>query len=265
MRRAKEAYNALLKSRTELPNPESPLPSLLAVEETSRLINETKVSVSMTAEKISSDRQRLKAEEANLRDAQAIRDGLAKRLEKIRNEKLQKEEKTPSQLAQEFLEEQQQKTDNLDAETEKLKVSLRTFIDENLASMLAAESLGGPTIGDMIDISDDTLERGYTNHGKPKKPKPVETTEGDSNQRRIDEMVRQASQGDTERRSNKREAAAAEMNDLLDVLLAAGSSYIDLPRESAASRFLVRAKVAQFHPRDARKLRLIDFGRSLSE
>ncbi|KAK1143317.1 hypothetical protein N8T08_006844 [Aspergillus melleus] len=249
VRRAKEAYNSLLKSRTELPNPESPLPSLLAVEETSRLINETKVSVSMTAEKISSNRQRLKAEEANLRDAQAIRDGLEKRLEKIRNEKLQKEEKTPSQLAQEFLKEQQQKTDILDAETEKLKDSLRTFIDENLASMLAAESLGGPTIGDTIDISDDTLESGYTNHGKPKKPKSVETTEGDSNQRRIDEMVRQAGRGDTERRSNKREAAAAEMNDLLDVLLEAGSSYIDLPRESAASRFLTYAaerEVQQF-------------------
>ncbi|KAI9042493.1 uncharacterized protein KD926_005574 [Aspergillus affinis] len=265
VRRAKEAYNPLLKSRTELPNPESPLPSLLAVEETSRLIHETKVSVSLTAEKISSDRQRLKVEEANFRDAQAIRDGLEKRLEKIRNEKSQKEEKTPSQLAQEFLEEQQQKIEDLDAETEKLKDSLRVFIDENLASMLAAESLGGPTIGDTIEISDDTLERGYTNHGKPKKPKPVETTEGGNNQRRIDEMVRQAGQGDTERRSNKREAAAAEMNDLLDVLLEAGSSYIDLPRESAASRFLVRAKVAQFHPRDARKLRLVDFGRSLSE
>lgn len=243
------------------------MPSLLAVGETSRLINETKVSVSVTAEKISTDRQRLKAEEANLRDAQAIRDGLEKRLEKIRKERSQKEQRTPSQLAQEFLEEQQQKTTRLDADTEKLKDSLREFVDEHLASMLAAENLGGPTIGDSMDISDDTLERGYTNHGKPKKPRPVETTEGDGSQRRIDEMVRQAGQGDSERRnpSNKRETAAAEMHGLLDALLDAGSSYIDLPRESAASRFLVRAKVAQFHPRDARKLRLIDFGRSLND
>ena len=54
-----------------------------------------------------------------------------------------------------------------------------------------------------------------------------------------------------------------EMHSLLDDLLEAGTSYIDLPRDSAASRFLVRSKVAQFHPRDARRLRLVDFGRSL--
>ena len=267
MRRAKEAYNSLLKSRTDLPHPGSPLPALLAVGETSRLINEAKVSVSMTAEKISSDRQRLKVEESNLRDAKAIRNGREKRLEKIRNEKSQKQKRTPSQLAREFLDEQQQKTERLGSETEKLKVSLHSFIDEHLAPMLAAENLGGPTTGDTMGISDDTLERGYTNHGKPKKPRPVETAEGDGSQRRIDEFVRSAGQGGTERRntSNKRETAAAEMNGLLDALLDAGSSYIDLPRESAASRFLVRAKVAQFHPRDARKLRLIDFGRSLDD
>jgi hypothetical protein len=41
--------------------------------------------------------------------------------------------------------------------------------------------------------------------------------------------------------------------------------YVDLPRESAAARFLVRSKCAQFHPKDARKLRLIDFGGEIDD
>jgi hypothetical protein len=43
------------------------------------------------------------------------------------------------------------------------------------------------------------------------------------------------------------------------------SPYVDLQRDSAAARFLVRAKVAQFHPRDAGRIRLIDFGRQLDD
>ncbi|KAA8644233.1 hypothetical protein EYZ11_004531 [Aspergillus tanneri] len=267
VRRAKEAYDSLVKSRTELPDLGSPLPSLLAVGETSRLIKESKVSISMTAEKLSSHRQRLKTEEANLRDAQTIKDGLEKRLENIRNEKTEKHEKTPSQLAREFVEEQELKIAELDNATESLKHSLHAFINDHLSSMLAAEDLGGPTVGDAMDITDATLERGYTNYGRPKKPKSSDVSEHDSNQRRIDDMVRSQGQGDNTRTgpSNKREAVAAELNSLLETLLEAGSSYIDLPRESAASRFLVRAKVAQFHPRNARKLKLIDFGRSLND
>lgn len=43
------------------------------------------------------------------------------------------------------------------------------------------------------------------------------------------------------------------------------SPYIELKRDSAAARFLVRAKVAVFHPKDARKLRLVDFGSNVED
>lgn len=36
-------------------------------------------------------------------------------------------------------------------------------------------------------------------------------------------------------------------------------AYTNLPRDSAASRFLIRSFVAQFHPKDALKIRLVDF------
>lgn len=270
VRRAKKAYDALLQSETRLPSPGSPLPSLLAVDEASRLVKESKTSISLTAEKLSADRQRLKAEEANLRDAQLIKDGLEKRIERLKAEKSRQVQKTPAQLAHDLVKEQQEDIERLDTTTEELKTSLYKFVEDTLAPMLAAENLGGPTVGDAMEISDATLKAGYTSHGKPKKPKTPVVGATDSGQQRIDELVRrQTAQEGNEQATpmttpmNKREAAAVEMRALLTALLDADYSYIDLPHESAASRFLVRAKVAQFHPRDARKLRLIDFGRSL--
>ncbi|PYH91966.1 hypothetical protein BO71DRAFT_442818 [Aspergillus ellipticus CBS 707.79] len=264
VRRAKRAYDSLLKSETQFPAAGSPLPSLLAIEETTRLVKESKVSVAITAEKLSANRERLKTEEANLRDAHSIRDGLQRRIQTIGSEKATKEKKTAPQLARELVEQQQEKQSELESSTEDMKTTLYSFVDESLASMLAAEALGGPTVGDAPEVSDATLQLGYTNHGKPKKPRAAQPADPDTSQRRIDELLRQSAQGN-DQPSNRRETAALEMRNLLATLLEAGSSYIDIPRESVASRFLVRAKVAQFHPRDARRLRLIDFGRTLDD
>ncbi|KAF9888212.1 hypothetical protein FE257_009207 [Aspergillus nanangensis] len=267
VRRAKNAYDSLLKADANLPKPESSLPPLLAVEETSHLVKESKAYVSMTAARLSTNRERLNIEEANFRSAQVIRDGLQNRIKDIRTEKTSKSKKTPSQLARDFIGDQELKKDEIDMSIEDLKKTLHDFVDNTLAPMLAAEDLGGPTVGDVEDISDAVLERGYTSHGKPKKPKATETSH-DNTQRRIDELLPRQNDGRENERphsTNKREAAAAEMHDLLDKLFEAGASYIDLPSESAASRFLVRVKVAQFHPRDARRLRMIDFGRSLND
>ncbi|KAJ5367821.1 hypothetical protein N7541_001762 [Penicillium brevicompactum] len=257
-RRAKKAYDSLMKSDDELPSTDSVLPSLLALEETSHLVQETKVSVRLAAEQLSVNRERLRVEDANLRDSQSIANGLRERIEKIRNESARKEEQTPSQIAREHLAQQKKQNKDLDRSSASLKVSLDTFIDDTLAPMLAAEDMGGPTVGDALEVSDYTLKAGYTASGKPKKQKDPVDAEGGSQQRMDQFLQRNADEAP----ANKRETAAKEMHTLLEAMLETGS-YIDLERDSASSRFLVRAKVAQFHPRDARRLRLIDFGRSL--
>ncbi|KAJ5612993.1 hypothetical protein N7510_006187 [Penicillium lagena] len=265
-RRAKKAYDSLLQSEDKLPDAQSPLPSLLAIGETTQLIKDSKVSVRMTAEKLSTDRERLRIEDANLRDSRSIASGLRERIERIRDDNARKEEQTPSQVAREQVAQQKKKNKQLDRASSELKVSLDKFVDETLAPMLAAEELGGPTVGDALEVSDATLRAGYTAHGKPKKPKQS-AEEEDGGQQRIDQFVRRSTtNGDHDAPpTNKRQAAATEMHSLLDALLESGFSYVDVPRDSATSRFLVRAKVAQFHPRDARRLRLIDFGRSLGD
>ncbi|RMJ25155.1 hypothetical protein PHISP_03982 [Aspergillus sp. HF37] len=269
VRRAKKAYDSLLQSNSDIPDPGSALPSLLAVEETSRLVRESKVSARTTVEKLSADRQRSKAEEANLHEARLIQSRLEERIDKARREKSRGKTKSPEQLAQELIDKRREQNEELVRATGDLGRSLHGFIDETLAPMLAAEDLGGPTVGDALNISDAVLEVGYTSLGKPKKPKRINAEDNDESQQHIDELFHRQrpenSDGGQRGSANRKEAAASEMHALLDALLEAGASYIDVPRESAASRFLVRAKVAQFHPRDAKRFRLIDFGRSLDD
>ncbi|KAL4909193.1 hypothetical protein BDW74DRAFT_174400 [Aspergillus multicolor] len=228
IQRAKKAYDSLLKSETNLPEPESPLPSLIALDETSRIITEGKVSISATAEKLASARQRHKAEEANLRDAQSIRDGLRRRIDNIRKDKSASRERLPSEVARELLEQQRRKKDNLDEDMARIRAALHKFCDEVLASMIAAEDLGGPAVGDVAEVSDVTLAAGYTRHGKPKKPKAVEDDGQENNQHRIDDMLRRQTGQSSSLASNRRETAATEIHELLDSLLDAVKTFEDI-------------------------------------
>lgn len=272
-RRVKKAYDSLLQSEPDLPAPDSPLPSLIALRETSRVVVESKASVLSVRESLPSNRELLKDEEEDLRDAKLITSGLQDRIKRLQSENAEKSSKGPSQLAKELIKDEQKKSDELQRAATRLKKDLDRFIDDNLAAMLAAEDSGGPIVGDILEVADSTLEAGYTHHGKPKKPKSTsQEEEEDPAQQRIDQIFRRrqqergdSGQADAAAPTNKREAAAAAMRALLDSLIEAGASYVELPKESAASRFLVRAKVAQLHPRDARRIRLIDFGRSLED
>ncbi|OKL55756.1 hypothetical protein UA08_09009 [Talaromyces atroroseus] len=271
VRRVKKAYDTLLQSEPDLPAPDSPLPCLIALRETSRVISDSKASISSLRQTLPRDRQQLKAEREDFEDAKRIHDGLETRIQRIRHEQLEKSAKDPSELASDLVDSKRKRARALKNSSTNLKDALDKFIDDHLAPQLAAENLGGPIVGDAMDIPDSTLEAGYTSHGKPKKPKGTTTRHGDDDddprQQRIDNLFRRRQGGEEHEQAitNKREAAAAAMHALVDSLLEAGTSYIDLPRENAASRFLVRAKVAQLHPRDARRIRLIDFGRSFDD
>jgi hypothetical protein len=231
------------------------------------VVLESKTSIHSLKESLPANRQLLRAEEDDLRDAKLIANGLEDRIKRLREEHAAKATKDPSMLASELLDAERKRIRELERATTKLKKALDRFVDDYLASMLAAEDLGGPTVGDVMEVPDSTLQAGYTHHGKPKKPKASAQDEDDPTQQRIDHLVRRQ-RGEREAvpgPTSKKDAAAEEMHTLLDSLIESGNSYVDLSRESAASRFLVRAKVAQLHPRDARRIRLIDFGRTLED
>lgn len=166
-----------------------------------------------------------------------------------------------------------EKRSRYDVETVKLVKAFNGFVDEHLAAMLAAEELGGPIVGELLDVDETMLEVGFNAQGKVKKSKVKENE--DKRQRRIDQIwgPPPAEEAKSKETWNEKRAAAAEMRELTEQLLnslveAGGGgpgAYVELERESAAARFLVRSKAAQFHPKDARKLRLIDFGGELED
>ena len=235
-----------------------------------RVITDLRTSITAIARELNDDRERLKLEETNLRDADVIRAGLKARIEGLRIEgggkrdKDKEKEVDEQKLAKEIMQQLRRRSVEMEKGTENMKAALKKFINERLAAMLAAEDLGGPTVGDQLDISDAVLETGYTAHGKERKPRSKANNEMEGGQRRIDGYF----EGDSARPRNKREAAGAEMHKLMDDLLHAAntsSSYIELERDSPSSRFLVKAKIAQYHPRDSRRLRLIDVASEISD
>jgi hypothetical protein len=269
----KKAYDSLLQSEPGLPAPDSPLPCLIALRETARVIRENKASIANLKVSLPSSRQQLENEQNDLNDARRFHDGLKARIQEIQRAQSEHSVKSPSELANEYVRSQRSKTRALQMSIQKLREELNQFIEQHLASQLAAEDLGGPVVGDVMQIPDSTLEAGYTTHGKPKKPKASagqqDDDDDDPRQQRIDSFLRPQRQGDDTVSSsgptNKRTRAATAMHELMNSLLESGASYVDIPQESAASRFLVRAKVAQLHPRDARRIRLIDFGRNFED
>jgi len=132
--------------------------------------------------------------------------------------------------------------------TSKLLRELLAFLkDGGLARMLAAEDMGGPVVGEDLQV---TLETGFDKRGKARK-----------GERRIDEMWGQGEIG-------PEESMVEEFKILLEELMNASletTQYVNLKKDGAAARFLVRAKVAAYHPKDAGKLKLLDFGSTVED
>ncbi|EPE07965.1 hypothetical protein F503_00748 [Ophiostoma piceae UAMH 11346] len=293
------AYQKAARSAPFLPFPDSVLPALLALRKTHQVTAESEVYLAKGPDSpLEKARRGLAADKARLADQQALQTALEARVADLRTAA----ESRRSMTAEQRRREQQQETlaalrakqREYDHDTAVLLKALKEFIQEQLGPMLAAEELGGPVVGGMVDIQTDDLAAGFSSQGKLRKsshkPDATPGTKGkqvDRRQRRIDEIwgkkPRDAGggeelsgdegEGDDEEDRDEATVAAAEMQELTEELLnalasAGGNSaaaYITIARESAAARFLVRSKVAQFHPRDATKLRLIDFGRELDD
>jgi hypothetical protein len=263
-------YEDLKPKELWLPSPDSPLPELLAIQSTDKCIKGTRDSIQRTQADLEDTRQRLVKESAFLDDSRTIQADIRTRILVLQTEIDDRTQKPPSQVAKDLRRELEAKQNYYNEETGRLVQAFNTFIDNHLASMLAAEELGGPIVGDNLVVDETMLEAGFNAQGKAKKPKNLPSDE--KRQQRIDQIwgskPNSADTDDVEQPWDEKQAAGAEMRELTEQLLnslveAGGTgpgAYVELARESAAARFLVRSKVAQFHPRDARKLRLVDFG-----
>ena len=262
----KAAYDELTPARPTLPAPGSPIPALIAATTVQATITKTKAAITNTRDQLTSLSTQISREEAQLSDANLLTRALQSRIARLRATADDRTAQPPAALARQQLATQQRRARDLTAETRRLRTELDAFIDARLAPMLAAEELGGPVVGELpLDVDDGVLEAGFSAQGRPRA----------GGQRRIDEIWAAGEEVEEEEedapQSAGREAAAAEMRALLEELVEAGAGrgdsgvYVRLERDSAAARFLVRARVAVFHPKDARRLRLVDFGREFDD
>ncbi|KAI0970324.1 hypothetical protein F4678DRAFT_462555 [Xylaria arbuscula] len=270
----KTAYDELASSTPYLPFPASVLPALVALRRTHRTVEETRAYLSTHNQSVEDTKKKLERAKVDFSNQQALAHSLRGRIQSLQDGLETRMDMGSEDIAREKIDELKQKKTTYGRETSKLLKSLRSFIDNHLAGMLAAEELGGPVVGDMMDIDEEDLVAGFNSQGRVKsaKAKP----EDDKRQRRIDEIwgPREGEEDRRERHSRDEiTAAGQEMRDLTELLLNTlsqsegdtSAAYVYLPKESAAARFLVRAKAAQFHPRDSTRLRLIDFGRELDD
>lgn len=232
-------------------------------------MDQSKNAITETEESISKLRKRLRQEEADLRDARSITQALEGRIEKLRSENEEQLGKSTEESAKTMFHEQQQRKHHYMTALRDLMKAFTKFVDDQLAAMLAAEDLGGPVVGDLVEIDEGMLKAGFTQQGKMKKTDADSVRLDAKRKMRNNEIwgSMNEDEDDINDVGTEKKAALANFRSLTENLLNTAtednnsSTYINISRESAAVRFLVRAKVAQFHPEDARKLRLVDFGR----
>ncbi|KAI0154818.1 hypothetical protein GGR57DRAFT_96986 [Xylariaceae sp. FL1272] len=273
----KIAFNDLAATTPFLPHPDSVLPALLALRRTHQTVEETKACITTQEQTVEDTKNKLEEAKADFSNQQALAHSLRGRIQSLQNGLEDRMEMGPDDIARERIEELKQKKRNYDKETSKLMRSLKKFIGDHLAGMLAAEELGGPVVGDLMEVDQEDIAGGFNSQGRAKKTQ-AKNADG-KRQQRIDEIWGPNREDEEEdgqgggQNWNEITAAGQEMQDLTEELLNqlaesegdSSAAYVQLPRESAAARFLVRAHVAQFHPKDSTRLRLIDFGRELDD
>ncbi|KAL2107575.1 hypothetical protein VUR80DRAFT_5022 [Thermomyces stellatus] len=266
----KTAFDDVANSDPFFPFPDSVLPALLALRKTHQTVLESREYLDAQKSTLADATRRLEASRADLADQKALSAALDTRIRELRRHREDDGDVSAEDVARERINEVREKRQYYDKETSRLLKAFKTFVDERLAPLLAAEELGGPVVGDMMDVDEDDLAGGFDARGRPKKGKG-RARDDDKRQRRLDELW-----GGGEAAGREWEAKVAAGNemkrlteDLLNKLLEArgntGASYVKVDKESSSARFLVRSKVAQFHPRDATLLRLVDFGKEIDD
>ncbi|KAM3435711.1 hypothetical protein MY4824_004727 [Beauveria thailandica] len=258
------------------------LPSLVAMRKTHAVVAGSNALVAEQTKSHEAQRKQLEADRAALKDQNLIHEALTARIASLQEELNTNADVAPGDAVSEKRAELKQKAKDYSRRKRQLMIDLLAFMERELAPLLVAEEMGGPVVGDLMDVDARDLAAGFTAQGKLRKTGRSDAGR-DKGQRRIDEIWgtsrdsaggRRATVDDQRRRPlNDVEAAAEEMRWLTEQLLnkmteAAGNTedaYVTIGRESAAVRFLIRSKVAQYHPRDISRIKLIDFGRELEE
>lgn len=208
-------------------------------------------------------------EKIDLQKAQTMNVYLQDRLNRLGAERQILSDRNPHEVASGIISNLESRLRSSNQDSRLLSGALNEFIKDHLAVLVAAEELGGPIVGASVEVDDDDLDAGYNVRGQARKStnsQRASVRPGD--QRDLETSWGRSTEPSEATGAKARSSTADELRELLETLLNAtaqanagsGSSpYLDIAKESAAIRFLVRVHVAQYHPRDPSRVRLIDF------
>ena len=275
LRVAKAAYDELTISGSRLPSRHTPIPAILALRNICLLISESKDLITTTRERLLEARDRLFNESKNLQDSRLITEALEKRIANFHLRVAERSRRPPHETARAMMDERREETSTYQKNTKILVRSLVRFINMHVGPMLAAEKHMPLMVRNQLSVTEAVLTTGFDQRSKvsslESQPILVENEEHGSTDEDVKRQAGGESDGSTHRiKRLEIESASAEVRmlieDLLNTVVEDGSeAYVTVQRNMAAAQFLIRAKAAQFHPRNARKVRLVDFEQALHE
>ena len=270
------------------PEPTSPLNPLLLHRflrtEIERL---TSTSIPLTRQELYEVKSKIRYEEAEIKTTKLLTSALRTRIELLErevgtqkpqgNENDEVEVEVEVEVAEKLIHELEGRYTVYNKAQRKFLRELSKFVNTHLAKLLAAEGLGGPVVGDDLDI-DVSSGAIFNKFGKVRKERGkgqqtihdmFSSHSKQKGKKRGHEGGSDDSDNDEGEKVEPNVKAAKELKGLLEELMnktLEAEGYVVLERgDSAAARFLVRSKVAVFHPKDARRVRLVEFGRGVED
>ncbi|KAK6539660.1 hypothetical protein TWF694_009865 [Orbilia ellipsospora] len=241
-----------------LPEEESGLNTLLAVRGVLRVIEESRKRRSDAERRVEEMKKVIQREQGWIATAQEMEEELKRRIGEL--EKVDGVNESDAKRDKRKIAEFEKSRRDMEKMGDILMRELGKFIKSRLGVMIAVEEAGGPVVGSELDVEKLKqyldVEAGSTG----RKNKAAKARE--RGQKRLDEIWGGGDEDGGSLDPEKR--AGDELLDLVEAMMNTmleddSHGYTKLTRESAASRFLVRSFVATLHPKDAMRIRLLDF------
>ncbi|KAF3921888.1 hypothetical protein ABW20_dc0100189 [Dactylellina cionopaga] len=242
-----------------LPEEESGINTLLAVRSVLKVIEESRKEVTETERRVEDMKNVVRREQAWVGTAQEMEKELQRKI--IELEKADRLNEGETQRDKRKLAEYEKSRKEMANMSARLAKELGKFVKDRLGVMIAVEEAGGPVVGSELDM--DALREYLNVEAGSTGRKNKATKIRERGQKRLDEIW--GGSGNEEGGSISPEKKAGEellalIEAMLNKLLEDDPhAYTKLTRDSAASRFLVRSFVATLHPKDAMRIRLLDF------
>ncbi|KAF8247640.1 hypothetical protein K440DRAFT_297018 [Wilcoxina mikolae CBS 423.85] len=238
-----------------IPPASSPLNLLLAYRSVLHTITSNTASLPIVQQQLEDAARSLSAAKTLLAEQQTLHASLEVRLQELEDPPLTSRAKNATS-------ELKARNEELLELTRNTMRSLHKFIGAHLVALLEIEELGGPVVGlgnEEVDAKKVLARRG---RGQMTLEEAFRATRRKGRERGGGDE--DGDEEDEEDNGGMKDEITGLLEDLMHMSLEP-EPYVTLDRESAVARFLVRAKVAEFHHRDARKIKLVDFGGGFDE